>query len=423
LTTVFGLLTPAIALAQFNAPPNFSLSPTSLDQGGCYTIRVSNWQGAVLNVGYTTAWTGQQYIQNWPSLNYNGEAVVCTSSSTHTGLYLYNSVSNTTYYQWWSINASITVNVPRQPTSLSFNPTSGYAGLDCYAMTIGNAGNMTVDLYYTFNSVYQPLWSAAMDGGAAWRYCINHHDQVGNYVFYQMKNHAATDWVSVSPPATFLVKAPQPLWLVTTPASIVQGNWYQMSVGNGAAVTLDLQFTLNDGPLQTITGWPTLVPGDGNYGYEGSSLGYVNIWTNSQTAPGKYVFTAMRNTLNSEWMPVSATLSVCPNAAPTISAIVPNIVPQGGSAAIKINGTNLCAATLQALTNNGLWFTEISSNPPFTSLSATANSTSSASVGPTQVRLTTPAGNVTAQFMVGPPAVLAKEYIYLGDRVISTVSP
>ena len=82
---ILSLCTPAAALAQSYLAANFSVSPNVVNQGACYTIRVSNWPGAVLNVGYVTTWTGQQYIWGWPSLDYNGNAVICTSSSTQTG--------------------------------------------------------------------------------------------------------------------------------------------------------------------------------------------------------------------------------------------------------------------------------------------------------------------------------------------------
>jgi hypothetical protein len=426
LVLLLSLCVPTAGLAQYNQAPNFSLTPASIIQGACYTIRVPNWAGAVMNVGYTTAWTGQQYIYGWPSLDTNGNALICSDSSTHLGTYTYNYASNNYYSQWWPVNASITVNSyapPQQPTSLSFNPTSGYAGIDCYITTAGNAGNMTIDLYYTFNSVYQPVTSLAMNGSGQWRYCIDHHDQVGNYIFYQMKNHLASSWVTVNPPAAFLVRAPQPTWLAISPDTIVQGNSYQILVGNGAATTLDLQYKLNDGPIQTITSWPTIVPTDGNYGYNGSASGYANIATASDTALGKYVLTAVKNTLNATWLQTNASLTICPSAAPTISSISPNLMPQGSSATVTIAGANLCAVTLQSLSNPGLSFSNIVWNYPFTSATATANTTSSASTGQAQIRLTTPAGNVTAQITVSPPAALSKEYIYFGDRVISTVSP
>src|SRR5262245_41184462 len=83
-------LCPSVGESQQYLAPNFSLSPNSISQGACYTIRVPNWAGATLNVGYSTSWTGQQYIYGWPSLDFNGNAFICTDSSTHLGTYIYN---------------------------------------------------------------------------------------------------------------------------------------------------------------------------------------------------------------------------------------------------------------------------------------------------------------------------------------------
>ena len=409
---------PAPSFAQYGAAPSFSISPGAITLGACYTISVPNWAGAQLNVGYTTSWTGQQFIYGWPSLNYLGSAVICTDSLTHLGTYTYNYAANTYYSQWWSVNASITVNnaSPQQPTSLTINPTSGYAGNDCYTMTAGNGSSMTIDLNYTLNGANQPTWSTTFNASGQWPYCLSHYDQTGNYVFYQMKNHLLSNWVAVSPSVSYLVKPPQPTSFQITPNSLIQGNPYRITAGNGAGVTMDVQYSFNNGPVQTIFAWPTLAS-------DGSSSGYVDIATGTSTAPGKYAFTAARNTLNTQWAPVTASILVCPNAAPTISSIVPSAVQQGGSSNIVITGTNLCAASIQSVSNSGLSFSNVAWNAAFTSVNATANASGSAAVGQAQIRLTTPAGNVTSQLLVTGPAVLTKEYIYLGDRVIATVSP
>ena len=425
LPVFVALCLPSVSLGQWSSPPAFSLVPASLTEGECYTIRVPNWPNAVLNVGYTTSWTGQQFIYGWPSLSQTGDAYICTGAATQTGTYIFNWVSNTYYGQWWSINASVTVNPAQlqQPTSLSFNPTSGYAGIVCYTMTVGNGKNMTVDINYSLSNFTLSTWTGTMNSSGQWQYCVNHHDQPGSYSFYEIKNHLSSGWVPLSPPSTFSVQPPQPTSLQITPPTIVQGTAYQIFSDNAAAVTLDVQYTFNDGPVQTIIGWPTLLPTDGNYSPSGSPTGYVTVGTGSATALGKYAFTAIKNTLNTDWVPTSASVTVCPNAAPTISSIVPNLVPQGGSTLFTITGANLCAVSLQSLTNAALSFSDVAWSFPLTTVTATANATNYAALGPAQIRLTTPAGSVTTQFTVSPPGVLTREYIYLGNRVISTVSP
>lgn len=72
-----------------------------------------------------------------------------------------------------------------------------------------------------------------------------------------------------------------------------------MTVGNGANMTLDIQYTFNGGPAEEIDGWPTL---DGN--------GQAYICTDQYTTPGTYVFVAARNTLNTDWVSVYAPITV-----------------------------------------------------------------------------------------------------------------
>jgi hypothetical protein len=418
IALLVALTFPASGFAQYDAPPNFSVTPSAVAVGGCYTIHVPNWAAAQLNVGYTTAWTGQQFIFGWPSLDFFGDAVVCTDSLTRLGTYTYNLAANTYYGEWWSVNASITVNdaVPQQPTSLTFSPSSGYAGNDCYTMTVGNAASMTVDLSYALNGSPQPSRTTTLNAAGQWKSCFSHYDEPGSYVFSQIKNHLLSTWVTLNSPVTQVLRPPQPASLQITPSSILQGSGYRISVANGAGVTLDVQYSLNDGVTQTISGWPLLVS-------DGSSGGYVDIGTGPATSVGKYVFTAIRNTLNTAWVPLTASVSVCPDAAPTISLVSPNAVQQGSSVNLTITGANLCAPAVQAVTNTGLIFSNITANSALTSINATATASSSAPLGQTSIRVTTPAGNAISQFIVTGSPVLTKEYIYLGNRVISTVSP
>src|SRR5437899_1123157 len=98
---------------------------------------------------------------------------------------------------------------------------------------------------------------------------------------------------------------PQPTSLSISPSSIVQGQCYTMYVGNGAYMTLDMQYTLNGAAQPPIIGWPTL---DG--------AGTASPCTSSSTPTGNYVFTAIRNTLNTEWVSVYAPITVNPPPPP-----------------------------------------------------------------------------------------------------------
>ena len=104
---------------------------------------------------------------------------------------------------------------------------------------------------------------------------------------------------------------PQPTSLSISPSSIVQGQCYTMYVGNGAYMTLDMQYTLNGAAQPPIIGWPTL---DG--------AGTASPCTSSSTPTGNYVFTAIRNTLNTEWVSVYAPITVNPPPPPDFSLSV-----------------------------------------------------------------------------------------------------
>src|SRR6266516_479843 len=94
-------------------------------------------------------------------------------------------------------------------------------------------------------------------------------------------------------------QAPQPTSLSLSPATVSQGQCYTVTVGNGANMTLDVQYRFNHGAVQTTLGWPSL-----------NASGQASICTSSSTAVGTYTYVAIRNTLNTTWVTVSATITV-----------------------------------------------------------------------------------------------------------------
>jgi WD40 repeat protein len=92
----------------------------------------------------------------------------------------------------------------------------------------------------------------------------------------------------------------EPISLSINPKAVSQGECYSMTVGNGSNMTLDIQYRLNKGPVQTITRWPVL---DANGRAE-------NICTSSTTPLGTFEFTAIRNTDTTRWTPISAVITV-----------------------------------------------------------------------------------------------------------------
>ena len=86
---------------------------------------------------------------------------VSTTSTASTGSFTLT-VTGTGGGLTRSASVALVIN-PRQPTSLSFNVSQGYAGNDCYVITVGNGAGMMIDLQYTLNGVAQPVWSTTLD--------------------------------------------------------------------------------------------------------------------------------------------------------------------------------------------------------------------------------------------------------------------
>jgi len=514
-------LVPLRAFAQASQPTSLSISPSTLNQGQCYTMTVGNGANMTLDLEYTFNGGPVQTIIDWPSLDANGRAYICTSSATATGTYTFVAVRNALTTAWVSVSASVTVTAPprpdfslsaspasrtvnqgqstswpvtvsgingftssvslsvsgvpsgasasfsanpvspggsatltvsttstastgsftltvtgtgggltrsasvalvinpRQSTSLSFNVSQGYAGNDCYFITVGNGAGMMIDLQYTLNGVAQPVWSTTLDANGQWRYCLNHSDMLGTYTFTAMKNRLRSDWVALSPAVTFRVRPPQPASLSVSPAAVTAGQGsYRMTVGNGAGVTLDVQYTINGGSVQTMSGWSSLVAVSPE-----SPNGQADIWPGLCAKPGNYVFTAVKNTLNTAWVTVSASVTINPPAGPVVTSVSPNSGAADAGVEVTVSGTNLCGVTLSTGWS-GLTFSNVSNNGAGNAATATFNIASSAPAGVATVTLSAAGGSTTFSFAVAAsPVTLRKEYIYVGGKLVATEVP
>jgi hypothetical protein len=90
----------------------------------------------------------------------------------------------------------------------------------------------------------------------------------------------------------FDLNLPRPTSLSITPDVVVQGQCYSMTVGNGAGMTLDTQYRLDEGPVRILTGWPRL-----------DDRGVADdICTSRQTPIGTFEFIAIRNSSTTQWV-------------------------------------------------------------------------------------------------------------------------
>jgi hypothetical protein len=109
-----------------------------------------------------------------------------------------------------------------------------------------------------------------------------------------------TDFLSSA--ELFDLGLPHPTFLAISPRTVLQGQCFTMTVGNGSGMTLDVQYRYDGGPVQTLTSWPRL---DGIGRAE-------NVCTSLQTPIGTFEFTAIRNTETAQWLPVSTWVTVTP---------------------------------------------------------------------------------------------------------------
>ena len=111
--------------------------------------------------------------------------------------------------------------------------------------------------------------------------------------------------------ASVTVTARQPTSFSITPSTVRLLESYTFRVGNAANMTLDLQYSLNGGATQTITGWPTL-----------NSSGTASARPTLASQVGNYVFTAYRNTQASTWLSSNVSLRVLPALNPDFDLTV-----------------------------------------------------------------------------------------------------
>jgi hypothetical protein len=118
------------------------------------------------------------------------------------------------------------------------------------------------------------------------------HQNIGDYHFF-VRLPEGTRSLGEDPgqPATFSVSS----------TAGTQGECFTLTVENGSGMTLDVQYRLENGPVETIRGWPVL-----------DQEGRSQICTDLKTAPGNYTFLSIRNSSNPGWVEIQATITVKP---------------------------------------------------------------------------------------------------------------
>jgi hypothetical protein len=254
-----------------------------------------------------------------------------------------------------------------------------------------------------------PYWITLDQNGQAGA-CTD-PDWSGVLTFVSVRNALNNDWdVWVPVNMDLQIDLRQPTSLNITPSVITQGDCYMLIVGNGANMALDVAYQLDYGPLQFVTGWPTLDPN-----------GQAFICTDISTWVGVTTWAYIRNTWspgNTGWVEAAVDLLVYP-PGPTITGINPSGGNQGTEVAVTLTGAFLAGATLTT-TYSGLTIQDVQSSAE--TITATFVISSMANPGLASITVTTVGGTATTQFAIASP-FLNREYIYLGGRVVAIDRP
>ena len=401
----------ASATVTVNPPPpptHLSVSPLSGDvaqsSSRTYTVTLSPAAGFTSSVALSVSGLGTGLSGSFSSTSVSSSAPASTLTITASATAALGSDAFTIRGTGGGLTLTATATVVvfdsqhPQPTSMSLSSTSGFAGNDCFTTTVGNGANMNVVLKYKRNGVWQPEITITMDADGEYENCLGHDDS-GIYTFHAIRNALNTSFFNLPSVLTYTIKPPQPTSLALSPSPIRAGSGsYTMTVGNGADVTLDLEYTLNGGTTQTITGWPSLEPIS-----EGSSTGQVDIDTGPCTAVGSYVFTRIRNTLNIPWVSVNAPIEVTVPPPPVVTNVLPSSDDRGTTVDVTFTGSNLCAISLLSSVS-GITFSEVTyDNVTGTTASARFHVASSTPVGRAIITLTATGGSTTFNFQITDP--------------------
>jgi hypothetical protein len=202
------------------------------------------------------------------------------------------------------------------------------AQTECYVMTFAGGGNKAPDVQYTFNNgpVFTiPSWPRLDAAGTA-TICTDLSTPVGSFRFVGFRYDETSPWIPLS--VDLNVTPGRIKGILVSPDSVSKGSCYVIEVPLGPDVTLDVQYSLNGGPTQTIPGWPK---------FDNSGAAY--ICTDALTSQGSYVFSAVRLAGSGDWVPISARIGVSATPGnPQVLAETPQTVIEKASAA---HGSNL----------------------------------------------------------------------------------
>jgi hypothetical protein len=246
---VAAVMVASAALSFAQQPQDFYVSPTVLPQGECYDAWVtpfSPWMH--LDIQYTFNGGPLQTVYDWPVMDETGVArSICTNGATAPGDYTFVNIRNSLEPTWLYVGRTVTVLPPvQQPQGFSVSPAVLVQG-ECYdAWVTPLSPGMYLDFQYTLNggplqTVYG--WPMMDETGVARNICTDFGTVPGTYVFVNIKNSQASNWVNVNTPVTVL---PQPVALrYDPPVAYAGADFYSGIVTNGESMAVRIRFNWN----------------------------------------------------------------------------------------------------------------------------------------------------------------------------------
>jgi hypothetical protein len=117
--------------------------------------------------------------------------------------------------------------------------------------------------------------------------------------------------------------------------------------------------------------------------------------------------TAIKNTLNAEWLSVDASIDVCLNSVPVVTSVQPASRAPGDFGTISLHGSNLCdIRSVTILPDGFIHLDRWHYTNDGTSISANLRVDANAPIGPVLLTLITGNGNAQFQLAIRPSPVV-----------------
>ena len=314
---------------------------------------------------------------------------------------------------------SVQLRIVAQPTSFRYSQSLSYAGSDTTTLTVGNGANMSLELRYTLNGGPTQTGTIPLDANGQWTYSPARDAPTGTYLYTGMRNALVSEWVTIN--VSYTVRPPQPATMSISPSTLELPGNYTMTVGNGADMTLDVQYTLQPpggtaGPVTTIENWPELTAVS-----QGSTDGRAVINASGCTLPGIYLFNNMRNTLNAAWVEVNPPEQVTNRAPVSVTSVAPSRIVAGTSVRVTLTGEHLCALELST-TYAGVSISNVSFDPAEgagTTATATIDVAATAAAGTATVEVSAGEGTASFDLTIAP----APDFMITADPAVEYAAP